>query len=74
MPRFKVRAVAEYDFDIDVPEEDCQDLDDLIDYCLTNDPTMLVDSQTGIWWGGFNCGYLRSITDENGDVFNMTDG
>lgn len=54
-------ALTQYEFDMDIPEEISEDLDEIIDYLLTNDPTDLVDKNTGEHWDGFNCGSLDAI-------------
>ena len=68
-------AIVTYDFDMEIPEEISEDLDEIIDYLLTEDPTDLVDKNTGKHWDGFNCGCLDSIYFHELDkTFNMEDG
>lgn len=62
---FKIYAVVEYEFDLDIPEEECKNYESLIDYALNNDPTDLVckAETTANTWQGFNCAYLKGIQD-----------
>lgn len=72
--KYIVHAVVEYDYEMDVPEEYNHDLDDVIDYCLTNDPTDLVKLGTSQHWYDFNCGYLKSIENKaTGKIYDLSE-
>ena len=54
-------STVTYEFEMEIPEEISEDLDGIIDYLLTEDPTDLVDKNTGEHWDGFNYGCLNKI-------------
>lgn len=72
--KYIVHATVKYDYEMDVPEEYNHDLDDVIDYCLSNDPTDLVKLGTTHHWDGFNYGQIDSVENKStGKIYDLSE-